>query len=399
MNVVQNSQALRVCLLIGSLEFGGAERQVIEMARSFDRRRINPVICTLSDKVPLVENDPETRRILHTISKRGRFDLSAVTRLAGFLRRRKINVVHAFLFDCEIAARLAAPLAGVQVVIASERNADYRRSRLHQCAQLVTKPLFDVMIANSHAGARFNVSTLGLDESRLRVVHNGVDTQRFKPDPAAGPAFRAKFGIGAEEPVVGMAGSFKRQKDHGTFLRMAAKVLESRPDCRFLIAGDLVSDSVDSPVYATEIRELARELKLGDRCLFIGNQLDIPGFFNACDLTALLSLREGTPNVALESMACGRPVIATDIADNSIIIRDGEVGHIVPTGDWAGAANHTLRLLGNPVELQRIGAAAREHVCREFTPARAAAKLAEIYLERYRAKCRPRQMSLQPECW
>ncbi|RYF44093.1 MAG: glycosyltransferase [Cytophagaceae bacterium] len=241
------------------------------------------------------------------------------------------------------------------------------------------------MVANSHAGARFNIRTLGLNESRLRVVHNGVDTQLFKPDPAAGLAFRANFGIQADEAVIGMAGSFKRQKDHGTFLRMAAKLLESRPDCRFLIAGDLVSDSSDSPVYAAEIRTLARELKLGKRCLFIGNQLDISGFFNACDLTALLTLREGTPNVALESMACGKPVIASDIADNAIIIKDGEIGHIVPPRASVLAAQYAQRLLEDPDELHRMGVAAREHVCRNYTPSIATQKMTGIYEERFAA--------------
>ncbi|MES2474697.1 MAG: glycosyltransferase [Verrucomicrobiota bacterium] len=374
-------QPLRVCLLISSLEFGGAERQVIEMARCFDRRLVDPIICTLSDQVPLVENDPETRKILHLIPKRGRFDFTTVLRLATFLRREKIDLIHAFLFDSEMAARFAAPLAGVHRVVASERNADYVRPRLHQFAQQLTKSLFDVMVANSHAGARFNMRTLGLPESRLRVVHNGVDTQRFRPDLAAGLAFRSRLGIAPDEPVIGMVGSFKRQKDHGTFLRMASRLLESRPDCRFLIAGDVVTGSSDSATYAAEIRELAGELKLGERCLFIGNQQDIPGFYNACNLTALLSLREGTPNVALESMACGRPVIASDIADNAIIIREGIVGHIVPTGAWAEAASHAGRLLADPGMLHRMGAAARDHVCSEYTPARTAGKLAAIYQE------------------
>jgi glycosyltransferase involved in cell wall biosynthesis len=379
-NLPLPAHPLRVCLLISSLEFGGAERQVIELARNFDRRRIDPVICTLSDRIPLAENDSETRGILHTIPKRGRFDVTTVPRLATFLRREKIDLVHAFLFDSEMAARLAAPLAGVKKVVASERNADYVRPRLHQFLQVLTRPLFNVMVANSHAGARFNMRTLGLPESRLRVVHNGVDTQRFKPDPADGLAFRSRFGVDPDESVIGMVGSFKRQKDHGTFLRMACRLLESRPDCRFLIVGDVVSGSADSATYAAEIRQLARELNLGDRCLFIGNQQDMPGFYNACDLTALLSLREGTPNVALESMACGRPVIASDIADNAIIIPDARAGHIVATGDWNQAAAHAAGLLGNRAELQAMGLAARDHVCANYTPLCASGKLEDIYL-------------------
>ena len=375
------TRPVKVCLLISSLEFGGAERQVIELTRNFDRKLIDPLICTLSDRVPLAENDPSTQKVLHTVKKNGRFDVTTIPRLSAFLRRNKIDVVHAFLFDAEIAARLAAPISGVRAVVASERNADYVRPRLHQLAQQITKPLFDVMVANSHAGARFNEKTLGLDASRLRVVHNGVDTDRFQPDAAAGKAFREANGIGQDEKVIGMVGSFKRQKDHGTFLRMAARVLEHHSACRFLIAGDVVSGSEDSETFAKEIRQLKAELGLEDRCLFVGNQKDIHAFYNACDLTALLSLREGTPNVALESMACGRPVIASDIADNALIILDGKVGHIVPPRGWEEAANDVSDLLNDSARLETMGEAARLHVCENYTPAKAAEKLAAIYLE------------------
>ena len=119
---VANARPLRVCLLISSLEFGGAERQVIEMTRIFDRRIIDPLICTLSDKIPLVEGDPDIRALVHTVPKHSRFDLTTISRLASFLRKERVDVLHAFMFDSEIAARLAAPLAGVGVVIASERN-------------------------------------------------------------------------------------------------------------------------------------------------------------------------------------------------------------------------------------------------------------------------------------
>ena len=377
---------INVCLLISSLEFGGGERQVIELAGALDRSIVDPIIISLSDRVPLIEKNAEVRKLLHIVPKRWRFDFTTVFRVARLLRQLKIDVIHASLFDSEIVARLAAPMTGVKVVIASELNADYVRPRLHQIAQKLTMPLFDVMVANSHAGARFNMRTLGLDQSRLRVVHQGVDTARFRPDAEAGLNFRERIGIPLDAPVVGMVGSFKRQKDHATFLRMAKKVVEEVPNCRFLIAGDVISGSLDSKDYAEEIRSLAKTLDSGKWCHFIGNQEDIQGFYNACDLTALLSLREGLPNVVLESMACGVPVIASNIADNAIIIRDGETGYVVPTAGDLPAAGHVCNLLGNPDQLRKMGQAARHHVCAEFTPERAARKFEEIYTSLYAAK-------------
>src|ERR1700743_246047 len=153
-----------VCLLISSLEFGGAERQVVEVVRSFDREVVNPFVCSLSSEVPLARFLPGKRDELSIIEKRGRFDFTTVFRVARLLRKHKVDVVHAFLLDAEIVGRLAAPLAGVSVVIASERNTDYVRSRLHTIALKATQPLFDVMVSNSMAGKRFNMRTLGLTD-------------------------------------------------------------------------------------------------------------------------------------------------------------------------------------------------------------------------------------------
>jgi glycosyltransferase involved in cell wall biosynthesis len=376
----RTARPLNVCLLISSLEFGGAERQVVEMTRTFDRARVTPFICSLSKEVPLAANLENAQRDLVVLPKRGRFDAALVLRLAKLLRERRVDVVHAFLLDAEIAARLAAPLAGVRAVIASERNTDYVRPRLHTIALKATQPLFRVMVANSFAGKQFNVRTLGLAPSRIEVVHNGVDVERFRPDRTAGETFRRKTGLSLTAPVIGMVGSFKRQKAHDCFLRMARKVADTHPDAKFLLVGEPLSDDLAATSeYQSEIRALTTSLKLAERCVFLPNQQDMRSVYNACDVTVLLSRHEGTPNVLLESMACGVPVVASNIADNAVIVRDGETGYIVPRDDHSAAALRVESLLADSSQRQAMGIAARSRVCSDFSLDRAASKLEEIY--------------------
>ncbi len=374
------TRPLNVCLLISSLEFGGAERQVVEMTRTFDRERVAPFICSLSKQVPLAANLQDPERDLVIVEKRGRFDFTTVFRLAKVLRERKVDVLHAFLLDAEIAARLAAPLAGVPVVIASERNTDYVRPRLHTIALKTTQRLFHVMVANSFAGKQFNVRTLGLSPSRIEVVHNGVDVERFRPDPPAGESFRRKLGLSLDHPVVGMVGSFKRQKGHDCFLRMARRVADANPDAKFLIVGEPLSDDLAATSqYQSEIKALTTSLNLTDRCIFLGNQRDMRSVYNACDVTVLLSRHEGTPNVLLESMACGVPVVASNIADNAVIVRDGETGHVVPREDSEAAAQCVEKLLADSSRRKAMGTLARSRVCSDFSLERATSRLEEIY--------------------
>jgi glycosyltransferase involved in cell wall biosynthesis len=103
------------------------------------------------------------------------------------------------------------------------------------------------------------------------------------------------------------------------------------------------------------------------------------GLYNACEITVLLSAHEGTPNVVLESMACGVPVIVSDAADNSIIVRDGVTGHVVAEGDDTAAADRAIRLLSDLTTRRQMGTAAREHVCQEYSIKTAAQKMEQIY--------------------
>ena len=383
----QGDSRISVCLLISSLEFGGAERQVVELVRSFDRSRVLPFACSLSGKVPLAACLPNRAEDLCIVQKYSRFDLTTVPRVAKILRERRVDVVHAFLLDAEIVARLAAPLARVPVVIASERNADYTRPMIHRLALRLTEPLFDVMVANSHAGKAFNIRTLGLSDSRIEVVPNGVDTGRFRPDDTAGLALRQELGIASAASVVGMVGSFKPQKGHANFLRVAAKLRASVPDISFIIVGEpFRDDSKASHDYKAKMVELARTLQLDDRCLFLGRRTDMKAVYNACDVTVLLSHLEGTPNAVLESMACGVPVVVSDIADNRMIVANGINGYVVPPADVEDGANRVQTLLCNSEKQAAFGLAARESAMQDFSFAAATTRLEDIYRSCLRRK-------------
>jgi len=272
-------------------------------------------------------------------------------------------------------------------VIGSERNTDYVRPRLHTFALKSTQGMFDVMVANSTSGKHFNIRTLGLADSRIEVVHNGVDTERFQPDRGPGLAFRERLGIGPNTPLIGMVGSYKRQKGQDVFLRMAARVRREIPGAHFLLVGEPLRDDLEETTrFQSEVQQLASALRMSDCCRFMGNQQDMKAVYNACDITALLSRREGTPNVVLESMACGVPVIAADVADNKMIVTHGKTGFIVPREDHEAAADHAIQILENSEFQKELGENARKHVCEQFSLRVAASKLETIYTRCLRNK-------------
>lgn len=366
-----------VLLVVSSLEHGGAERQVVELANNLDEHEFDVTVCSLAHYAPLAKHLRKPDQLV-IIPRRRKYDPSVIWRLARLMQARGTQVAHAFLFDAEIATRLAARLTGVPAVIASERNADYRIQLSHRIARKATDRLFDRLVANSEAGRRFSVRELGIAADRIDVVRNGVDVQRFRPLPKA--AVRDSLGYDADAPIIGMIAVFKRQKRHGDFFAIAQRVLQRFPRARFICVGEpMRSNQQGAEDYHREVRALVERLGLLPHFDFLGSRDDMPEIYNLCDVTVLPSEREGTPNVLLESMACGTPVIASDIADNRAIVPDGRAGYIAPLGDIDAFADRVCRLLAAPERQVELSRAARAWAVAEFSTRRLAERTADVY--------------------
>jgi glycosyltransferase involved in cell wall biosynthesis len=378
-----------VLLLISDLEFGGAQRQVIELANHMDPERFDVHVCSLADYVPLSETLRGSGYRLHVIRKWHKFDFTVIPRLVSLLRKLQVDVLHTYLFDAEFFGRIAGRLAGVPVIVGSERNTSYELAKRNRWAYSLTRSCNDLIIANSNAGAEFNSRMFGLPKEKYRVVHNGVDTEKFTPRDAS--QLRRTFQIPDGCGVVGMFASFKPQKNHPLLLRAARHVLDRGLKVCFLFIGDeLYKGMSDSGPYRKEVESVVDELDLRQHFFFLGNFADVENYYPLCDLTVLPSLFEGTPNVALESMACGVPVVATDVSDNSKVIPDGVAGFIVPSNDETLLAERIIRLLQDAPLRQRMSLAARDWVLQNFSSERLADKTAAVYEEalKSRVECR-----------
>ncbi len=369
-----------VVIVISNMEYGGAQRQIVELANNIDSTRFDLHVCSLSDYVPIGPLIEDAEHRLHIISKKNKYDVSVIWRLATLLRRLRADIVHGYLFDAEIATRLAGRLARISSVGNCERNTNYAFKRIHLLTYRITRPFVDFYVANSTAGATFNQHMLSNKRSMYYTVHNGVDTKRFHRRD--GSDIRASLGIPADAFVVGMFGSFKEQKNHAMLFQAVRPLLDRHPHTRLLLVGDELAGGMHgSTDYKTRTLALVEELGLKDICVFAGNRDDVELLYPACDVTALPSLFEGTPNVALESMACGIPVVATNVSDNAYVIRDEETGFVVDLTDVKSFSNR-LCLLADDNELRtRLGRHAIEWMEKEFSCAQLARKTESVYLD------------------
>jgi len=231
-----SERPLKALVVISDLEFGGAQRQVVELVNGMDPGLCAMHVCSLSSFTPLAQGFRSGLPPVNYVLRRFRLDFTVVPRLAALIRRVKADVVHSFLFDATIASRLAGRFFRRVAVIGSERNANYRFKRSDFLALRATRRLSDLIIANSNAGAQFNSTLFGQPISHYRVVHNGVDVDRFQPRDTA--QTRRALGLAADQPVVGMFASYKPQKNHLLWLRAARAVRKRIPGVKFLFVGD-----------------------------------------------------------------------------------------------------------------------------------------------------------------
>lgn len=368
----------KIVIVVSNLEYGGAQRQIVELANNLDPNTFELHIVSLSDFIPLADDLTIPSRNIHIIKKYWKYDLTVLVRLALKLRSLGASLVHGFLYDAEIAARVAGFLSGTPTVLGSERNCNYLIKKNQMFFYNLTKDWQHASVANSHAGAEFNQRMLGYGRSHYRVVHNGVNTQRFRPGD--GGALRKKLGISEDVIVVGLFGSFKEQKNHRLFFRVASDLVQKNDVCQFMLVGDQLYDGMHgSDQYKAELDKLIDELGIRGKCLFVGNQIRVEEYYRACDLTVLPSLHEGMPNVVLESLASGVPVIATDVSDNHLLIRDRKVGLLVPSDDPV-RLRVAMSTLIEDADLRRLyGRNAVQWIREHFSAQIMAEKMGDVY--------------------
>jgi glycosyltransferase involved in cell wall biosynthesis len=366
-----------VLFLTSQLGYGGAERQLVNLALELRRMGHAPAVALFYAGGPL---DGELARggvPIHDLRKRGRWETASfLARLVRLLRRERPDVLHPYLEVPNVVATLAAPLAGRVRVVWGIRNSNMDHRQYGGLARAVYRvegalaPRADALIANSMAGASLWAER-GVRRDRIAVVPNGIDCARFQPDLAARAAQRGAWEVGAR-PLVGVVARLDAMKGHSVFLEAAARVSARTPEVCFALVG------AGEPGYEAQLRSQAERLGLSSRVRWIAPGLDMRAVYNALDLLVLPSrFGEGFPNVVAEAMACGTPCVATDVGDARMVL--GDCGSIVPPEDpvaLAAAIEQALGLLGE--ERARIAHRARERISARFSTRALAERTAAV---------------------
>ena len=365
----------RVALLTTSLARGGAESQIVQCAIALRRRGWETAVVSLLDPAALAGELASENVPVHSLGMRpGHADPRGLLRLMGFLRVFRPQILHSHMFHANLAARLVRLFCPVPVVISTlhsvaESSRETKGVRLRDFAYRLTDPLADMVTAVSEAVADRHRSHGAVRAAKLRVIPNGVDTSRYRPDPARRERARRELGI--EERFVWLAaGRLLWKKDYASLLRAFAR----RPDEVLLLAGEGPEGD--------RLRQQARELGVDSRARFLGTREDLPALMNAADGFVLSSVVEGLPMVLLEAAASGVPAVATDAGGVRECVADGETGFVVPRSDCDALAAAMSRLASLPAQTRaRMATAARARAVERFDIDRVVGEWERTYRE------------------
>lgn len=343
---------ISVMHVITGLGFGGAESMLVSLAIGGRERGLDARVVSLLPGGENAERLSATGIPVHDLAMaRGRPSLAAVCRLAGLIRRHRPQVVQSWMYHADLvawAARLLLPSAARPKLAWGIRCSDMRfdlyprqlRWVVATCARLSGRP--DLIVANSQAG-RATHQALGYRSERFTVIANGIDTERYRPEPLRRTDGRAALGLAADSIAVALVARVDPMKDHGTFL----DAMRRRPELRgFLIGRD------------------TEALVLPGNVTALGARADVAELLPAFDVIALSSaFGEGFPNALAEGMSAGLVPVATDVGDCGLMI--GDTGFTTPAGDAEALSAALLRA----AERARDGGgiAARARVLDRFT--------------------------------
>jgi glycosyltransferase involved in cell wall biosynthesis len=371
---------IKVLYLIGTLDIGGTERQLVQIAKGLDRESFEPVVVCLSKGGPLQEDLARfgvpvkivglrsLRQIWH-----GPISLGRLVRIIG---KERPDIVHGFLFWAYVLGAYAARLAGVPVVVASRRSLGiYKRDKPHYLAlEGLANRLTDLIVANSDAVRSDVLEQEHLAARKVVVIHNGVPTSG-----AGGVDIeRASVGAGPGSLVVGVLANLIPYKGHDFFLEAWQIVAPRFPSALALLIGE-------GPARGA-IEERTRELGLERSVRLLGSRADSAALLGMVDLVVHPSHQEGFSNAILEAMAAAKPVVATNVGGNPEAVLDGVTGLLVPPNDSAALASAIIRLLGDPAARQMFGRAGRDRIQDNFTLDRMIGRYEALYRDLVGAK-------------
>jgi glycosyltransferase involved in cell wall biosynthesis len=360
-----------VLLMARALEAGGSERQLREIAKALDRSRFQPhAACFHPEDAGRRELAAAGVPIAHfpVYSFLSPGAVSGAFELARYVRRHKIRLIHTFDYPATVFAIPAGRFLTSAAVVSSQRSHRDLIPRGYRRLVRVTDHLADAIVVNCDFVRRHLEKDERVPASRIQLCRNGIDTEVFRPLDAPRPP-----DLPADSFVIGVVSVLRPEKGLPTLLQAFARVRHLRAGMKLAIVGD--GSMLES------LQAEARALGIREDCVFALSTDQVTHWLRAIDIFVLPSLSEALSNALMEAMACGCPVVASNVGGNPELVRDGETGLLFEPGDAAGLSTALQTLIENETLRKRMAATGAQFIREHFSIRAAAQRMGEIYAQ------------------
>jgi glycosyltransferase involved in cell wall biosynthesis len=371
---------IRIAYLNGSLDIGGSERQMVELARRLPRDRFAPEFVLMTGRGPLAdlaESGGVPVRVLDWALTGDRWRrirrIGDIARFVVTMRHGQFDIVDAWLFHAYAVAAATRSLTGVRAVIAGRRClSDFSPGNhpINRTLDEIARRRVDAIVANSEGVRRDAMAHEGIAPERIRVIRNGAGIPA-PLDAGMRDAIRSGWHAGPNHIVIGCIANYKPKKGLDAVVAVASLVVAAVPESIFVLIGE-------GPLRS----DLQREIDaagLTNQVLLHGREPDARRIVGGFDIAIQASLSEGLPNAILEAAAAGVPVVATNVGGTAELVADGSTGHLVEPGDIQAMAEAIISLAASPEHRVELGAAARVLVADRFGMDRFVAETIALY--------------------
>jgi len=367
----------RILQIVDGYRMGGAENKLMELIASLDKKKYEILLANIGPVGPLKCQFEKLGIKIYDFPRKWRFDPIPLLQLYKLIRYHKIEIVQTTLFWADFIGTLAAKAAGSPLILSwetvSHEGDPYHNNFQRQDGYRLLAKLNHMIVAVSNEVKTSLIRRRGVDPDKIRVIHYGVDLKAFHPNgKEIRTALRSQFNIESNVFLIGIVARLESWKGHKYFIEAFSDIAPRLPNVKTILIGD--------GSLRPELERLSEEKNLQDCLYFLGIRDDIPALLNCIDLLVLPSLPgEGFPNVLLEAMACGKPVIATKVGGVPELVRNGYNGYIVKAGDVDELKSALLKAVGDDAQIRQMAKNALQTVQKDFSLEKQIKGFEEIY--------------------
>lgn len=347
---------MHVCHLINSLEHGGAETHLLEMARANKRMNtdLSLTVCSIEGAAPLADEFRDLGIEVKNFGARFKFDPRSIIRIGGFFSQQEFDILHTHLPLSHALGRPLGRLAGIENVVSTQHNVADNYHPITGMLEQLTRPLDTQTIAVSD-GVRQSFDTRGRP---WEIIYNGIDVEAYNEDVrAASPDnVRKKWDVGDDVVFLNIA-RYEPEKAQSDLLEAMARVTNQRQDVTLLLVG---SGRLEDELWAK-----IRDENLESNVKLTGHVPSVKEYYALADVFVSSSIREGLPITFLEAMAAELPIVGTKIPGVDELVINGETGYLVPPKGSEELANRLLKL-SDPERQTAFGKAGFQRVRTQF---------------------------------